>query len=295
MAVVQTGGMRKASQAVHLSQPAVSKAMKELENALGLQLFERSRRGVEPTVFGKALAQRAKIVLDEMHGALRELDHLADPQRGEVKFGCTETLQAGLAAAATHQVLLQHPGTRFVMESGQAPDLVQHFLLERAVDFVLARPFSLPLPEGIAGEPLFCDHLQVVVGAASPFAKRRRIDLVELADEHWILSRNELMQESPMAEAFSLAGVGMPRRIVVSGSLNARYGLLRTGRFVTLMPNSLVRFGHHPTTVRILPIATPPWRIPNMILTLRGRAPSPAAQRFLVTLRELSAPLGSGS
>ena len=122
VAVVQEGGMRKAAQALHLSQPAVSKAMRELEDALGLQLLERSARGVVPTNYGEALVRRSKGLIDELHGALRELAHIADPEAGEVRLGAMETLQAGLVGAAIQAQLLRHPRMRFTVESGQSPN-----------------------------------------------------------------------------------------------------------------------------------------------------------------------------
>lgn len=80
MTVVQAGGMRKAAEPLHLSQPAVSKAVSELEETLGVTLLDRSRRGAEATPYGHALLRRTKTVFDERHGALRGFKHLANPQ-----------------------------------------------------------------------------------------------------------------------------------------------------------------------------------------------------------------------
>src|SRR4030095_2670562 len=78
LAVVEAGRMRGAAEHLHLSQPAISKAIRELESALGVPLFERSRTGVRPTAYGLALVQRAKTVFDELQLGLRDLEHLAD-------------------------------------------------------------------------------------------------------------------------------------------------------------------------------------------------------------------------
>jgi DNA-binding transcriptional LysR family regulator len=289
-AVVQAGGMRKAAAGLNLSQPAVSKAIAELEDALGVKLLERGRRGIEPTTFGTALVRRTEVIVDQMRGALRELADLADPEGGEVRLGSMETLHAGLVGATVSAMLQRHPRMRFVLESGQARDLIQHFLLGRAVDFVVARPLSLPLPAGVEGEPLFFDRLLVVAGKAHPLARRKKLTLRELADEGWILSRNEVMPESPVALAFTAAGLEIPNRVVISGSLNSRYNLLDTGRFVTCIPHSLLPFSREKSGLSILPLELPMWHTANMILTLQGRVLSPAAELFLGRLRELSRP-----
>ena len=291
VAVVHEGGMRKAAQTLNLSQPAVSKAMLELENALGLQLLERGARGVVPTQFGAALVRRSKGLIDELQGTLRELAHLADPETGEVRLGAMETLQAGLVGAAIRAQLARHPRMRLTIESGQSPELIGHFLRERLVDFVVARPLTMPLPVDVVGEPLFHDQLRVAVGPDHPFARRRRVHLGELADDTWLLSRNELMRESPVMQAFEAAGFEPPERVVATGSLNMRQNLLATGRFVTCVPHSLLPFGHARTHFRILPIPIPVWATPTMILTVKGRTLGPAAESFLARLRELAKPL----
>lgn len=287
-AVVQAGGMRKAAVALNLSQPAVSKAIAELEDALGLKLLERGRRGVEPTTYGTALVRRAELLVDQLRGALRELADLADPEGGEVRLGAMATLYAGLVGAAVASLSQRHPRMRFVLEAGQAPDLVQHFLLKRTVDFAVARPLSLPLPAEVEGEPLFFDRLVVVAGNTHPLARRKKLTLAELADEGWILSRNEVMPESPVALAFAAAGLEHPRRIVISGSLTSRYNLLETGRFVTCIPHSLLPFIRERKSFSILPLKLPVWHTATMILTLRGRLLSPAAELFLAELRALA-------
>lgn len=289
-AVVHAGGMRKAVAVLNLSQPAVSKAIAELEDALGLKLLERGRRGVEPTLFGAALVRRTEVIVDQVRGALRELAELADPEGGEVRLGGMETLHAGLVGATVSAMLLRHPRMRFVLESGQSPDLIQHFLLARAVDFVVARPLTLPLPAEVKGEPLFFDRLLLVAGKTHPLARRRKLTLAELADEGWVLSRNEVMPESPVAVAFAAAGLPLPRRIVISGSLNSRYNLLDTGRFVTCIPHSLLPFSRERKALSLLPLELPVWNTATMILTLKDRALHPAAELFLAQLRELARP-----
>jgi len=291
VAVAQEGGMRKAARLLHLSQPAVSKAMRELEDALGLQLLERSARGVVPTNYGQALVRRSKGLIDDLQGALRELAHIADPEAGEVRLGSMETLQAGLVGATVQAQLSRHPRMRFTVESGQAPELINHFLRQRHVDFVVARPLTLPLPPEVEGEPLFQDRLRVAVGLEHPFARRRRIGLADLVNETWILSRNETMRESPVLQAFGAAGLEPPQRVVKTGSLNMRQNLLASGRFVTCVPHSLLPFANARAHYRILPIELPPWHTPTMILTLKGRTLEPAAAAFLGKLRELALPL----
>jgi DNA-binding transcriptional LysR family regulator len=291
MAVVQAGGMRKAAAGLHLSQPAVSRAMRELEDSLGVRLLQRGPAGAEATVHGQALIQRARAVLDELHNALQELDWLSDPEAGEVRLGGGDTQQAGVLALATQKLLARHGRMRLSFESAQAHQLVGLMLPQRMIDLAVIRPAVLPLPADIDGEALYHEQLHVVVGPAHPLARRRKVALADLAHEHWILSRNERMAGSPLVQAFADAGQAMPERVTESGTLQLRHRLLVSGRFVTCMPHTVVGFARRHFGLRVLPVALPRWPTPTMVLWLRGRVPAPATRACLEALREVAATL----
>jgi DNA-binding transcriptional LysR family regulator len=291
-AVAAAGGIRKAAQQLNLSQPAVSKAIAELEQVLGCALLERSRRGVEVTASGRLLIERSTTMFDELRHGLRDLAHLADPQGGELSFGSGESINASLAGVVIEQLARRHPRLGFNVETADTPVLVNHFLRERLCEFVIARPPG-PLAPDVDAEPLFHEQPAVVVGSDHPLARRRKLALSELIGESWILSPNEVREGSPVLQAFADAGLTPPRWRVVTGSLNLRYGLLATGRFITVMPHSLLRFGAHRTLIKVLPIDMPRWNTATMVLTLKNRGSSPLARLFLQTLRELSQPLAA--
>ena len=94
-----------------------------------------------------------------------------------------------------------------------------------------------------------------------------------------------------MPKALQAKGLPMPERIISSGSLTARYSLIRTGRYVTLVPHSWLPFGPHRSMFKVLALELPAWHRPTMILTLKGRTLGPAAQLFLSQLRALAKPL----
>ena len=285
--VVASGGMRKAAEKLHLSQPSVSKAIAELESALGVTLLDRSRQGIQVTDFGRSLLKRAEAIFDELEQGARELDQLADPYSGEINFACAETVNGGIVSAAMERMSKRYPGVAFSVDSGDTPVLMSRFLEGRVSDFVITRPYGAVIDPAVRAEPLFREKLQVVVGRNSRWAQRRKMELGELAGESWILSRNEATGDSPVVEAFRLAGVPLPRHTVLTGSLNVRHSLLATGRFVTVMPHSFLRFGAT-EALKVLPIPLGQWSMPTMILTLASRSLSPAAQTFLQAVRELA-------
>lgn len=295
IAVAQAGGIRRAAAALHLSQPAVSKAMQELEDVLGVRLFERGRRGVEATMFGEALVRRARAVVDELHNALVELDWLSDPDSGEVRVGGGDTQQAGVLAATVRHLMDRHPRMSFVLESAQAAELVRDYLPQRLVDIAVVRPLTTPLPADIDGQALYYEQLRVVAGPGHPLVGRRRVRLSDLMDERWILSRNEVMPDAPVPSAFAAAGLPMPKRIVISGTVALRESLLVQGGYVTCVPHTLLHFIRTERRFRVLPVDLPPWSSPTLLMTLRGRTLAPAAMRFIETLWAISRPLRSSA
>src|SRR5262249_60314522 len=85
--VVQQGSMAKAAAQLGISQPSVSEVIADLEQALDARLFDRRPRGVEPTLYGKALLKRTRAVFDELRQGVRDIEFLDDPSLGEVRIG----------------------------------------------------------------------------------------------------------------------------------------------------------------------------------------------------------------
>jgi DNA-binding transcriptional LysR family regulator len=86
-ALAEAGSMAAAAEQLALSQPAISKAMSEMEHGLGAQLLDRSSRGVVLTESGRVLLERGRVILDEVRLGIAEIEHLSDPTRGEVRIG----------------------------------------------------------------------------------------------------------------------------------------------------------------------------------------------------------------
>src|SRR5690349_16499796 len=90
MSVAQYGSMGKAAAEIAISQPAVSKAIADVEHTLQVRLFDRTPVGVEPTRYGRALLKWGDAVFDDLRQGVKEIEHLADPTTGELRLGCTE-------------------------------------------------------------------------------------------------------------------------------------------------------------------------------------------------------------
>jgi DNA-binding transcriptional LysR family regulator len=134
----------------------------------------------------------------------------------------------------------------------------------------------------------------IAVGHNHPLARRRKISMAELCEHQWILSVNEMMLDTPLIGALKAEGLSTPERVVVSGSLQSRFSLLATNRFVTMFPHTLLPFGDFTSRVKVLKLELPRWTMPTMVLRLQERNPGPAAQKALELLLELGKPFQEG-
>ena len=291
LAVAEQGNMAKAAERLAISRPVVSKTIADLEHVLGVRLLDRTSHGVEPTLYGRALLKRSVAVFDELRQSVEEIKFLADPGAGELRVGCTEVMAAGLVAAVVDRLSQQYPRLVFQMPLVDTVAPIR-FVRERTCELIIARLLD-PDPD-LAVEPLFCEQLLVVAGPRSKWTSRRKIALAQLVDEPWIQAPHEVEPGGPTFEAFRNAGLELPRVRIFSNSLNLRYSLLATSRFLTMVPASVLRFSPGRTLLKVLPVQIPRWRLPYAIITLKNRTLSPAAQLFVDCIREVAKPLAKG-
>src|SRR5262245_7475967 len=161
-------------------------------------------------------------------------------------------------------------------------------LRERKVDLLLGRMISPSLAdEDIDVEILFEDRLFVVAGARSPWTRRQKIELAELANERWILLPPNNALSSLVAQAFRSRGLEPPQESVTA-DIHLRIHLLTTGRFLTVLPADLLQFVGKRWSLKTLPIDLG-IQAPSLgVLTLRNRTLSPVAQLFIDCTREVA-------
>ena len=177
----------------------------------------------------------------------------------------------------------QYPRISYQVLQGDAVTLQRRELRERTIDLVLARTLDAADDAELATEVLFEEQLYVVAGVRNKLASRRKLTLVDLVDEAWILTPLETIPGSPVFEAFRALGHFLPPTKILSYSMPLRTGLLATGRFITVVPRSLLHFGGKNSSLKVLPVKFAGWRLPVGVITLKHRLISPSAQLFIDT------------
>jgi DNA-binding transcriptional LysR family regulator len=286
--VAQLGSMGKAATQLAVSQPAVSKAISDLEGMLGVSLLDRSRQGVEPTIYGSALLKWSVAVFDNLRQGVDEIDSLADPSAGELSVGATEAMMAALVPAVIDRLSRRHP--RMVFNVSQVPTVAQlsQDLRERNIDFFLAQLVMPFADDDFDVEILFEDPMFVVAATDNKWQRRRKIDPAELIDEPWALPPYDTFLGSNVRAAFRAKGLDGPRIKVRSYSLQLYTALLATGRFLTVRSASSLRLSGKRFSIKALPVDLPIRPVHVGIVTLKNRTISPAGQLFIECARRIA-------
>jgi DNA-binding transcriptional LysR family regulator len=290
LAVVQWRSMARAAEQLAVSQPVVSKAVSDLEHTLGVPLLDRSRRGIEPTPFGRALLSRGVAVFDELRQAVKELEALADPTMGEVRIATATAMTSSVLPAVIARIYRRHPKLIIHVKEALAGASLYAELRERRADLVLGRILQPLDDRDLTAEIVFDDPLFVVAGRQNPLARKRNIKLANLIDQPWIIPPAETVG-GLIRDTFREAGLSPPEPVIVSASLSMYFELLNEAPLLAMMPRSVLVFAAARHTIKIVPVKLPVKPRPVGIVTLRGRTLSPAAQLFIQTIREVVRPL----
>jgi DNA-binding transcriptional LysR family regulator len=212
---------------------------------------------------------------------------LADPTAGEVRVGTTPILAAGVVSTLIARLSRRYPRIVFRVTTGYV-DALHHELTERKLDLLIVRSPGPITDDGLTFELLFEDKYVVAAGAKNPCARRRKIEILELMNQAWVLPPPESVIGSIILEAFRANGLDYPRASVVTDSPHMRLSLLETGSFITVFPASALNYLSRTSALKVLPVELLTACRPNGIVTLKERAVSPVAQLFIDIARELT-------
>src|SRR5262249_36611874 len=293
LTVVNERSMSKAAIELAVSQPAVSRAIADMEHTLGVPLLDRNPHGVEPTLYGQSLIKRSIVVFDELRQSVKDIEFLADPTAGEIRIGCNGPSAAGIVPAVIEKLNRRHP--RIVFHVVQA-DLatLQRGLRARDIELAIWRAHTLNSDEDMLSEVLCNDRPLVVAGPRNKWVRQQRIKLADLLEEPWILPPSDSVAGTLIDETFRSGGLNVPRTCVSSASMPVTMYLLTAGRFLTILPDSMLRFSAKYTSLKVLPVKLPACPRLVTVVSLKHRTLSAAAMLFIEYARDVAKPMAKG-
>jgi DNA-binding transcriptional LysR family regulator len=287
-AVVEQRSFRKAAAVLHLTQPAVTKAIAGLEETLGVKLFDRMANGVEPTVNGRSFAPRALAVFAELRRAAQDLALLSSGAVGSLRIGVPPMPAMPAVPVAVSRLLDRNPGVTVSLVEGRETELLER-LRRHDIELAILRLAQLDPDEDLRVDRLFDERLHVLAAQTHPLAERSHLHWPELLQQRWVLPPADGWLYRHVQRSLDRLHMPMPRPAVeatsnqLQRSLVLHAGMLSFG----MCPQSSLAPGIE-FVVR-LPSELPVSSTVVAAASLRSHEPSPLARQFVAHLRSLVA------
>ncbi len=281
LAVARHGSFTRAAHELHISQPALTVQIRQLEEHVGLQLFDRNTRSVEITRAGRDLARRFERLQEEFDAAIAETRDVALGHRGVVRLACLQSFASTVLPQAIARFQHGHPRISFAVK-----DVSGHRSLDMVrsgeVDFGVAdMPSNEPQLDFV---PLLQARLQAVLPPGHPLAKARKLTLARIASYPLILMDRETSARRLVDAAFAQAGC-TPVCACEVVALASALAMVRFGQGLTVLPVSTRDVPMH-TGVVIKPIHDFPIARWIGIVRKPGRSLPPASEAFIASLMQ---------
>jgi DNA-binding transcriptional LysR family regulator len=281
MAVVEHQGFSRAAEALHVSQSAVSKAVRELEHQLGLPLVERGTarsRGVVLTDHGQSLHQHARAIFAMERAAIADVRDRVDLRKGSLRVGASTTVAGYWLPPHVAEFVQRHPGVAFEQRVGNTAG-IGHDIAEGRIDVAFVE--GVVDDPGIVATPWRDEPLQVVVANDAKLGAKRRASVAELGRQPWLLREAGSGTRQVAQRLLRSRGI-KPARLIELGSNEAIAHAVAAGAGVALLPAIVVRDLVAMQRVRILRLAGEAEILrPLYRLELANRPRAPALQAFV--------------
>ncbi|MET0278667.1 MAG: LysR family transcriptional regulator [Pseudorhodoplanes sp.] len=280
----------KACRELGLSQPALSKTIRRLEDELRVQLFERTPVGIEPTSYGHTLARRANIISNEIGRAASEIATLRGHIGGEARIGVGPALASSLVSEALAAFLRERRQMVIHLSEGLYETLSEAVAAGR-YDFAITTRPTAPIATELSAKLLFKDQFVFAGGANHPLAKqintkRRKIQPSDLLEYPFVLPPRGGILWPRFVEVFERLGLQPPRPQVETNSAGCMIAMLRTGAYLSLVPLYLVEHDVKRRELGVFKVAGMEFDRDVIVLRRAQSALAPAAEAFLGFLTE---------
>ena len=239
VAVGQYGSIQNAARELRISQPAATKLIQDLELDFEVKLFERTNRGVIPTVYGDALIRHGKLLIAQVSNAAQELDDLTEGSSGRVVIGTLLAAAPRLLPEAVEILLADRPKVAIKVVEG-TNDALMPALSSGEIDMIVGRLPAYRHRNRLVQERLFDDRVVAVVGPQHPLAKKKRVSFDRIKPFGWILPPPETTLRRQIDQFFIDRDQYAPPLVLESVSYLANRSLLLARDLIGLMPEHVV-------------------------------------------------------
>lgn len=284
IALFETHDIGGAAASLNVTKAAVYNSVRQMEELLEMDLFEREPNGVTPTAFSRVLARHIKLAFSQIRHAIEDLASLNGIMQGSVVIGTLPYTRTFLTPRAINRLLVNHPQLDVTTQEGP------YHVLEAALrcgdlDFIVGATRETPVGSDITTEVLLEDRLSVIARKGHPLSKQDKIQFSDLQDVHWVLPTKQTPTRKLFDETLVRHSMHQPAHSVETSSLSMVRGLLVDSDRVALLSEHQIHYDKQYGILDVLPVELKETYRP-IGMTMRAHTqPSPAAQLFLEEIR----------
>ena len=254
-AVSQHSSLLRASAALSLAQPALTRSIHEIEDILGFRLYERHAKGVRETQFGEALAHTAKKILLELKQLDETLDRLTRDNSIVVNVGVLPVAAVGVMPGVVARLSERRPELQVMVSQGLSEDLIPDLMAGR-LDLIVGRLYDPPAPDGLKREALYQEPISVVAQPSHKIFAGQGPTIDKLARSKLVLPTVASRLGREIAQLLGQMDIA-PSAPVRSSSLGFIRELVLSGEFVGIMPRRTLAADLMRGGVRTAPLPVP--------------------------------------
>jgi len=284
VALTEQHHMPSVAESLGITQPAVSIAVRQMEDGIGVALFERTARGMMPTPAGAALALRLKRALAEVRHAVADIASLRGITQGTVTVGALPLGRTRLLPESIAGVVAKHPGLRVATMEGSFEALAAS-LRAGDLDFILGALRPVEYASDLQSEPLADDELGIVCRCGHPWAKRKQIPHRDLARARWVLPRVNTPNRMLFERALTARGLPPPNVVVETSDLAVLRGVLLNSDLLTAISRHQLSYELAAGLLTLLPV---PLQDTRRVIGITRRTDSLASPGAKMLMEEIA-------
>ncbi|WP_298928251.1 LysR family transcriptional regulator [uncultured Ramlibacter sp.] len=288
VALAEEGNIHRAAEVLSMTQPAASKLLKDIEDVLGVQLFDRLPRGMRPTPYGEVMIRHARVALSSLNQAHDEVQALKGGHFGQVSLGTITTPALTLLPRAISRVKQSHPTLRISVQV-ETSDVLMERLAQGKLEILTARLFAQHDKTALRFEALAEEPAVAVVRPGHPLLSAGKLTLRDLGGWGWIVPPEGSVLRHRFDLMFSEAAMDAPINLIETTALMFMTKMIGDSDMIGLLAGDVGHYYARHKLVALLPIALPCRMDAFGLITRTDRPLSPAGQVMLAAIKTAAA------
>ena len=242
LSVIKFKSFIKAAESLNVSQPGVSKAIRELEDILQVKLIKRFTNGIEITEYGRILENYSHLILKDISNAEKEIKSLKDGTIGDINIGVAFSPRIYLVPKATVNLQNKFPNINLNIYAGSRSDLIVR-LLEGKIDLFVSAivPEDFSSTEKISSIPLYKDTQFLVTRTNHPLQSKKNVSLKDTLQFDWILPEHErTLSLFNINNQFWRNSLKHPSPKIVYNSANFALNVIKNSDYIGIHPKQMI-------------------------------------------------------